>query len=169
MKRRTDSGDQDRSGDEIEPESTSRRGSMSRKRIRNISESSDDFEEQLPKSITDKINMSDDDLVSLSVRDLNKELKGAGLTRAEIMKMKQRRRTLKNRGYAASCRTKRIEQKDDLEAQRAEVEHEIETLRQRNSSVAQNLNSIRARYQDLVQYSQERNIALPKEFLELDV
>lgn len=85
------------------------------------------------------------------------------------MKMKQRRRTLKNRGYAASCRTKRIEQKDDLEAQRAEVEHEIETLRQRNSSVAQNLNSIRARYQDLVQYSQERNIALPKEFLELDV
>lgn len=76
MKRRTDSGDQDRSGDEIEPESTSRRGSMSRKRIRNISESSDDFEEQLPKSITDKINMSDDDLVSLSVRDLNKELKG---------------------------------------------------------------------------------------------
>lgn len=93
---------------------------------------------------------------------------GAGLTRAEIMKMKQRRRTLKNRGYAASCRTKRIEQKDELEAQRTQVEQWIESLRQENSTLAESLNSIRTRYQNLVQYSRERNIPLPKEFLEMD-
>jgi len=135
---------------------------ISTKRMRILSESSSECEE-LPRSITDKIKMSDEDLVTLSVRDLNRELKGAGLTRGEIMKMKQRRRTLKNRGYAASCRTKRIEQKDDLETEKYEVADRIRKLERHNVLLKNSIDNYRMKYDDLLRYAERNNFAVPKE------
>ena len=44
--------------------------------------------------------MSDNELSSLNIIDLNRKLKEKGLSKEMIEKLKQRRRTLKNRKYA---------------------------------------------------------------------
>ena len=39
-----------------------------------------------------------------------------------------RRRTLKNRGYAASCRIKRLEQKDELESEKGKEFEDLDKM-----------------------------------------
>ncbi|XP_075557638.1 transcription factor MafK-like [Dermacentor variabilis] len=117
--------------------------------------------EDLPLAISSKITMSDEELVHLSVRDLNRQLKASGLTRSEIVKMKQRRRTLKNRGYAASCRNKRLEQKDDLEGERAVVNQEITRLQEENKTLEGEVDNLRSKYSTLLDYARKQGIPLP--------
>lgn len=110
-------------------------------------------------------DVSDDELVSLSVRELNRVLKSSGLSRSEIIRMKQRRRTLKNRGYAASCRNKRLEQKDDLEHERLLILSDIGRLRDENKQIKGELEEIHERYNSLRRYAIQKNITLPAELL----
>jgi len=44
--------------------------------------------------------ITDEELSSLNIKDLNRRLKEKGLSKESIEKLKQRRRTLKNRKYA---------------------------------------------------------------------
>ncbi|PIO36860.1 hypothetical protein AB205_0007900 [Aquarana catesbeiana] len=91
--------------------------------------------------------LSDDELVSMSVRELNQHLRG--LTKEDIIRLKQRRRTLKNRGYAASCRVKRVTQKEELERQRVELQQEVDKLARENSSMKLELDALRSKYEAL--------------------
>ena len=58
-------------------------------------------------------NLNDRKLLKLSVKDLNKKLQG--LPKSQVIRVKQKRRTLKNRGYAQSCRQKKQILRKDLE------------------------------------------------------
>ncbi|GBN41947.1 Transcription factor MafK [Araneus ventricosus] len=107
--------------------------------------------------------ISDDELVSLTVRDLNRLLKNSGLSRAEIQRMKQRRRTLKNRGYAASCRNKRLEQKDELHYDREIIRQDIRSLKMDNKALEQEILQKKKNYESLKQYAISENIYIPPE------
>ncbi|GIY47255.1 transcription factor MafB [Caerostris darwini] len=72
--------------------------------------------------------LDDDQLISLTVRELNKRLHG--YPREEVVRMKQKRRTLKNRGYAQNCRTKRLAQRHELESRNRLLQGEMARLRQ---------------------------------------
>ncbi|XP_022084036.1 transcription factor MafA-like [Acanthaster planci] len=69
----------------------------------------------------------DDELVRLTVRELNRQLRG--YKKEDVVKLKQKRRTLKNRGYAQCCRTKRLKQRLDLEHSQLFLHTEVTRLK----------------------------------------
>lgn len=90
--------------------------------------------------------MNDYELVNLPLRELNKRLRA--LPKHLAYGMKKRRRTLKNRKYAQNCRSKRLEQKSEMEIQNAQLKIEIghlrklvEKLQQENQHLINNNNN----------------------------
>ncbi|XP_069840019.1 transcription factor MafK isoform X3 [Dendropsophus ebraccatus] len=102
--------------------------------------------------------LSDDELVSMSVRELNQHLRG--LSKEDIIRLKQRRRTLKNRGYAASCRVKRVTQKEELERQRVELQQEVDKLARENSSMKLELDALRSNFKNTCFFEGVRVISI---------
>ncbi|XP_047492214.1 transcription factor MafK isoform X2 [Penaeus vannamei] len=120
-----------------------------------------DKEDFWPPLSPTPFDISDDELVCASVRDLNRQLKLRGLCREDIMKVKQRRRTLKNRGYAASCRIKRIEQIDELESERTTEQVDIEKLINENHNMRTEIDRLFQNYEALKKFADQKNIPLP--------
>uniref|UniRef100_A0A3Q4I6A3 Transcription factor MafG n=3 Tax=Pseudocrenilabrinae TaxID=318546 RepID=A0A3Q4I6A3_NEOBR len=102
-------------------------------------------------------SLTDDELVTMSVRELNQHLRG--MSKEEILQLKQRRRTLKNRGYAASCRVKRVTQKEELEKQKAQLQQEVDKLATENASMKVELDALRSKYEALQSFA--RTVARP--------
>ncbi len=102
--------------------------------------------------------ITDDELIGLSVRELNRYLRG--LTKDEVSTLKQRRRTLKNRGYAASCREKRITQREELEIERGDLKSQVDHLLQENREVREELKSLKERFQALQNFANANKIRM---------
>jgi transcription factor MAFF/G/K len=71
-------------------------------------------------------DLSDEELAQLSVRQLNMKLQGHD--RNTVSALKQKRRTLKNRGYALNCRIRRIQNFNQLEADNIMLHNKVQYL-----------------------------------------
>lgn len=81
--------------------------------------------EQLLRDLT-MVYVSDDKLLNVGVRQMNKIVQG--LPQYLVRVLKHRRRTLKNRGYAHSCRLKRKTVSETLEMQCANLRKALKAV-----------------------------------------
>ncbi|XP_017050547.1 transcription factor Maf [Drosophila ficusphila] len=89
--------------------------------------------------------LNDDMLTTLTVRELNKRLHGC--PREEVVRLKQKRRTLKNRGYAQNCRSKRLHQRHELEKANRVLNQDLHRLKLEFSRVCQERDALMQRLQ----------------------
>jgi transcription factor MAFF/G/K len=102
-------------------------------------------------STNNENNISDEALLNLSVKDLNKLLKS--LSNDDRNKLKKRRRILKNRGYAANCRTKRMSQKEILQMKKEKLNEDVRRMEHKNEMLKLKLGSIKERFAYLQTYA----------------
>jgi hypothetical protein len=93
----------------------------------------------------------DEELVAMSVRELNNKLRG--YDRKYVRLLKQKRRTLKNRGYALNCRLKRVQTQ-------GRIEHENQLLRHENRNLRQLVASLQLELQRHCQQQRCENIPI---------
>lgn len=99
------------------------------------------------KSNGKSVKITDDELVQLSVKELNQLLKG--VSHDACVQLKKRRRTLKNRGYASNCREKQFSQKEDLELEKNLLRKEVDDLAKGNAAARKELDALESRYEVL--------------------
>lgn len=92
------------------------------------------------------------ELRELSVKEINNLLRSRGLSKEEIARVKQRRRTLKNRGYAQHSRMRRIETKNNLEVERDSLQKELEGLKQQVATALRERDFFKNKYVKLLSH-----------------
>jgi len=104
--------------------------------------------------------VSDDELASLNIKDLNRKLKERGLPKETIEKLKQRRRTLKNRKYATDCREKKDSEVHTLESSKDLEVDTIDSLEKENDELRDKLSKLKSHYVKLFEFAKKNSIEL---------
>lgn len=71
----------------------------------------------------------------------------------QITRLKQKRRTLKNRGYAQNCRSKRMQQRHELETANHNLQHDLDMIKHELARVQQERDLYKQRYEALLRPS----------------
>lgn len=93
---------------------------------------------------------TEQELRELSVKEINRLLKVRGLSKREIDRVKHRRRTLKNRGYAQHSRLRRIETKNNLEEENTNLLKELERVKKQVCSIEKERDMFKSKYLELL-------------------
>ena len=101
-----------------------------------------------PQNFQDYFELfTDDELMKLSIRDLNRQLKE--LPKAEAHKIRKRRRSLKNRGYATSCRQRRTALKESLEIQNQRLKVQLREAKESLCTAVKDRDMYKAKLEQL--------------------
>ena len=92
---------------------------------KNIPEERKKENEPSPINTPNDIGLSDEELVMISTKELNNYLKENNIPKERQKEIKHERRTLKNRGYAASCRRKKETSYDSMSSLNDKLSDEI--------------------------------------------
>ena len=91
--------------------------------------------------------VTDDELVGLTVRELNRRLQG--ISHDIATKLKHKRRTLKNRGYAQNCRSRRMQQRSELEVENNKLHNKLNHALQEMSRLVKERDAYKKQVQQL--------------------
>merc|ERR1712227_43690 len=83
--------------------------------------------------------------------ELNKMLKERGIAKELSVRLKQRRRTLKNRNYASSCREKKDEEILTLEKLKGDEIDEVSKMEEENVRIKDEIKAMEEKYNIIIQ------------------
>jgi hypothetical protein len=92
-------------------------------------------------SSSTNLDITDRELITLTTHELNRRLQA--LSPDERRALKQRRRTLKNRGYAQTCRSRRVGHRHELETTNDGLQHEVQQLQRHVDSLTKERDQLR--------------------------
>ena len=85
----------------------------------------------------------------------------SGLSREDCKKLKAKRRTLKNRGYAASCRYKRDEQERNLQDTKNKLKNDIDALKRNSEDLERSTQNLKESNLYRLKWALRANIDIP--------
>eukprot|EP00112_Aurelia_sp_Birch-Aquarium-sp1_P013002 Seg2739.3 transcript_id=Seg2739.3/GoldUCD/mRNA.D3Y31 product="Transcription factor MafG" protein_id=Seg2739.3/GoldUCD/D3Y31 len=117
-----------------------------------------DHHEAQDTSNPEQIVLTEEELANMPVKDLNVLLRG--LPESEVLKLKQRRRTIKNRGYAQTSRSKRTKLRVVLEEEKGTLEDELSSYRNENERLRRERDAARIKLEAFERFAAMSGIAV---------